>query len=153
MSRAMELIRRVASPLSLCKHTWCPGQPPTDPPQFQNWTCWIKHCREAHLATCDVRVSVRGRTLVSESIKKKKKKRRGRESCYRVPFLCLHRGLLSCKLIGGEENSVKRTNAESQSTKAPIVPLDRDCSGLYCLKCLFSFTFNTCCRRNMHASY
>lgn len=45
---------------------------------------------------------------------------------------------------------VRKTNAEIQNTKAPIVPVDQDCSRLHCLRCFFFFlVLQSMCKQNL----
>lgn len=135
MSTATELIHLVAARLLLFLSASTPDAsghlPPPTPHlnfQFQNWSCWIKHWREAHLASCDVRVSVRGHALVSGRTTQKRERREGkggrreggrREAVQSLFCVYIQRAIecrhwsLSCKLIGGVENSIKKENAET----------------------------------------
>lgn len=93
------------------------------------------------MASCDVRVAVRGHC---HRVKKKKKTKGRKGEQHSRCSVSIQRSIeeehwtLSCKLIGGEEKAARRTNAEKQSTKAAIVPVDQPCSRSHCLRCLFS---------------
>lgn len=142
MSSATELIHQVAAPLLLFPSVWTPDALGhlLPPPQLAvpQLICWIKHCREAHVATCDVRVSVRGHALVS-----KYKKGREEGGCI-VPILCLHTEGYWVQTLESELQADRRGRKQHKKNKCrKSKHKGSNCTTwsvlcLYCLKCLFS---------------
>lgn len=151
MSSATELIHLLAAPLLLFRSTSLPAHLMPRATcrlplnfQFQKRSRWIKHCREAHLAPSDVKLSVRGCALV-------RVQRRGGvggvgERLYSRFSVSPYRGLLSrhwslsCKLIGGvhsikknkcREPKHKGSNCTTWSRLLCIVWKDYLASGVY----------------------
>lgn len=96
MSRVSELIHWIASPLSLCTHTWCPELPAADPPPSHlKVTVHEGHSRGGSFSPPIASCTLSGDTHLSMSPRMGLKGRGWEESHYSGFSVSAYRGLLS----------------------------------------------------------